>query len=138
VVEINRSVHDVFAFLADLENVPRWNYAISKTRKISPGEVGVGTTYEQTRSIPTPSREYLRITSFEPDRQLTVEGTLARYPARLEYTVDEHDGATRLTNRVDLELIGAAKLIGGVAAGRIRSAVAANLEVLKTLLDSGS
>ena len=138
VVEINRPAHDVFAFLADLENVPRWNYAITETRKTSPGEVGVGTTFEQTRSIPTPSREHLRITSFEPDRHLIVEGTLARYEARLEYTVDEHGGATRVTNRVDLELTGAAKLIGGVAAARIRSAVAKNLEVLKTLLESGS
>lgn len=138
VVEINRPAHDVFAFLADLENVPRWNYAITETRKTSPGEVGVGATYEQTRSSPTPSREHLTIIAFEPDRHLTVEGTLARYPARLQYTVDEHDGATRLTNTVDLELTGAARLLGGVAAGRIRSAVAENLEVLKTLLESVS
>ena len=138
VVAINRPAHEVFAFLADLENVPKWNYAITETRKTSPGEVGVGTTYEQTRSIPTPSREHLTITDFQPDRHLAVEGTLARYPARLEYTVDEHDGVTRLTNTVDLELTGAAKLLGGVAAGRIRRAVAENLEVLKRLLDSAS
>jgi len=136
VIEISRPAHAVFAFLADLENVPKWNYAITETRKTSPGEVGVGTTYEQTRSTPTPSREHLRITDLQPDRHLAVEGTLARYPARLEYTVDEHDGATRLTNTVDLELTGAARLLGGVAAGRIRSAVAENLEVLKTLLES--
>jgi uncharacterized protein YndB with AHSA1/START domain len=30
---IDRSARDVFAFLADLENVPRWNYAITETRK---------------------------------------------------------------------------------------------------------
>jgi carbon monoxide dehydrogenase subunit G len=138
VVEINRPAHDVFAFLADLENVPRWNYAITETRKTSPGEVGVGTTYEQTRSIPTPGREHVTITSFEPDRHLTIEGTLARYPARLQYTVDEHDGATRLTNTVDLELTGAAKLLGSVAVARIRSAVAENLAVLKRLLESAS
>ena len=138
VVEINRPAHDVFAFLADLESVPRWNYAITKTRKTSPGEVGVGTTYEQIRSISTPSREHLTITSFEPDRHLYVEGTLARYPARLQYTVDERDGATRLTNTVDLELTGAARLLGSVAVARIRSAVAENLEVLKRLLESAS
>jgi uncharacterized protein YndB with AHSA1/START domain len=36
VVEIDRPAHDVFAFLVDLENVPRWNYAITATRKTSP------------------------------------------------------------------------------------------------------
>jgi hypothetical protein len=58
-VTIDRPAKEVFEFLADFENVPRWNYAIDRTRKTSPGPVTVGTTYRQTRSIPTgppPSR----------------------------------------------------------------------------------
>jgi hypothetical protein len=40
---IQRPVGDVFAFLADFDNIPIWNYAILETRKTSPGPVGVGT-----------------------------------------------------------------------------------------------
>jgi len=54
-VTIRRPVRDVFAFLADFENIPKWNYAIVKTEKTSPGPVGVGTTYRQLRSIPARS-----------------------------------------------------------------------------------
>ncbi len=43
-VTIQRPAEDVFAFLADFENIPRWNYAIAATKKTSPGPVGVGTT----------------------------------------------------------------------------------------------
>jgi hypothetical protein len=57
---------------------------------------------------------------------MSFAGTLARYPARVEFTVEEHDGVTRLSNTVDLELTGAARLLDGVATGRIRSAVAEN------------
>jgi uncharacterized membrane protein len=32
IVKIRRPVEDVFAFLADFENVPAWNYAIVETR----------------------------------------------------------------------------------------------------------
>jgi carbon monoxide dehydrogenase subunit G len=39
---IRRPVDDVFAFLADFENIPTWNYAIAQTKKTSPGPVGVG------------------------------------------------------------------------------------------------
>jgi uncharacterized membrane protein len=39
-VTIRRPVEDVFAFLADFENVPAWNYAIVETRKVSPGRWG--------------------------------------------------------------------------------------------------
>ncbi len=69
-VIIQRSVEDVFAFLADFENVPRWNYAIVETRKVSPGPVGVGTTYRQTRSVPRRSEEGLEVTVFEPASRL--------------------------------------------------------------------
>jgi uncharacterized protein YndB with AHSA1/START domain len=136
-VTIDRPARDVFAFLADLENVPRWNHAITQTRKTTPGNVGVGTTYEQTRSIPARSREQLTITEFEPDRHITVVGTLARFPARLEYTMEDRDGRTRLSNTVDLQLTGAARLLGGMATSRIRSAVAENLDTLKELLEAG-
>jgi uncharacterized membrane protein len=34
---IRRPIEDVFAFLSDFENVPKWNYAIVETRKVSEG-----------------------------------------------------------------------------------------------------
>ena len=56
-ISINRPPAEVFAFLARFENVPRWNYAISDTRKITAGPVGVGSRYRQVRTIPTQSEE---------------------------------------------------------------------------------
>ena len=47
-VTIRRPIAAVFAFLADFENIPAWNYAIVETRKVSPGPVGVGTTFSFT------------------------------------------------------------------------------------------
>ena len=65
-VTIRRSVEDVFSFLADLENVPKWNYAIVETRKVSAGPVGVGTIYQQVRSVPSRSEEHLEVTAYDP------------------------------------------------------------------------
>jgi len=41
-VTIRRAIDDVFAFLADFENVPAWNSAIVETKKTSPGPGGCG------------------------------------------------------------------------------------------------
>ena len=49
------------AFLADLENVPRWNPAIEATRKTTPGPVGVGTTYRQVRASPRRTDEEFEV-----------------------------------------------------------------------------
>jgi uncharacterized membrane protein len=38
-VTIHRPADEVFAFLADFENIPIWNYAIEETSKTSAGPV---------------------------------------------------------------------------------------------------
>jgi hypothetical protein len=38
---IARPAGEVFAFLADLRNIPRWNYAIARTVPTSPGPAGL-------------------------------------------------------------------------------------------------
>ena len=84
-VTIERPVHDVFAFVADPVNVPKWNYAIVETRKTSDGPVGVGTTYRQTRSLPTRSEETIRITELVPDRRFALRGDLGPFAGTLSY-----------------------------------------------------
>jgi hypothetical protein len=65
-VLISRPIEDVFAFLSDFENVPKWNDAIVETRKVSEGAVGVGTIYQQVRSVPSRSGENFEKTKLEP------------------------------------------------------------------------
>lgn len=56
----------VFDYLAHPENLPRWNYALSRTEQTSPGPTGVGATFRQTRTLPRPAQESFTITVFEP------------------------------------------------------------------------
>ena len=135
-VVIERPAAEVFAFLADLENVPRWNYAIESTRKISEGPVGVGTTYRQTRTIPSRSEESLEVTDLEPDRRFAVRGDLGPFHGTLTYQLEPAGEATRLVNTADLEARGVMKLAAPLAGGRVRDAVAANLLELKRFLEA--
>jgi carbon monoxide dehydrogenase subunit G len=137
-ITIARSPHDVFEFISDLENVPKWNYAIAETRKASEGPVAVGTRYRQLRSLPNRSEETLQVTEFEPDRRFAFEGGLGPFKGTLTYELEEIGGRTRLTNNADLEPRGIAKLAAPIAAGRVRGAVAENLEALRQLLERGS
>ena len=135
-VVIRRPPREVFRFLADLENIPKWNYAIVETAKTSQGAVGVGTTYRQVRSLPSRSEEAVEITEFVPDRRLAIRGGLGPLRGTLSYTLDAVDEGTRLTNAADLEGRGVMRIAAPLAAGRIRQAVATNLGVLKDLLES--
>jgi uncharacterized protein YndB with AHSA1/START domain len=134
-VTIRRSVEDVFGFLADFENVPKWNYAIVETRKMSTGPVGVGTTYLQVRSVPSRSEERFEVTAYDPPQRLEVRGQLGPFPSRVAYALDAVPEGTRVTNTVELELRGPMRLVGPVAVPRVRAAVASNLRKLKELLE---
>jgi carbon monoxide dehydrogenase subunit G len=136
-VTIRRPVEDVFAFLADFENVPAWNSAIVETRKVSPGPVGVGTTYHQTRSVPRRSEEAFEVTVFEPASRLEVQGELGPFRARVGYALEPAGSGTRLTNAVELGSSGLLTLVAPLATSRVKHAVAANLDVLKQLLERG-
>jgi uncharacterized protein YndB with AHSA1/START domain len=135
-VTIDRPVGEVFAFLAHLENLPRWNYAISETRKISNGPVGAGARYEQTRTNPTRSVETFEITAYEPDRTLAIRGTFGLLPGRFTYELEPTDNHTRLVNTVDLEPSGLVTIVAPLMTSRIKAAVATNLGALKQILES--
>ncbi|MFI5079615.1 MAG: SRPBCC family protein [Streptosporangiales bacterium] len=135
-VTIQRPAEEVFAFLADFENIPKWNYAIEETHKTSAGPVGVGTRYRQTRSIPGRSVEDFEVTVFEPARRLAIQGQIGPFQAQISYELEAAAGATRLVNNVELDPSRAAlRLVAPLAAPKIKAAVAQNLGKLKLVLE---
>jgi uncharacterized protein YndB with AHSA1/START domain len=136
-VTIRRPAKEVFTFLADFQNVPRWNYAIEQTTKTSPGPAEVGATYRQTRTLPRRSQEDFEVTVFEPPSRLAVRGQLGPFHAKTSYLLEPAAGGTRLTNNVELEPSSSLlRLIGPLVLPRVKAAMARNLATLKTLLES--
>lgn len=137
VVLIQRPVGDVFAYLADFRNIPRWNYAIERTWKTSSGPVGVGSTYSQVRTIPNRSEEAFEVTIFEPGRRLAIRGQLGPFRATMAYVLEAVPDGTRLTNRAELQLSsGMLRAAGPLVTHQVKTAVARNLNALKQLMEN--
>ncbi|MCC3763358.1 SRPBCC family protein [Glycomyces sp. TRM65418] len=134
-IRIDRPTAEVFAYLADPENIPQWNYAISETKKTSEGPVGVGSSYLQTRTVPEHSEETVEVTEYEPDRRFAIRGDLGPFHGDVAYVLDPAQGGTIVTNAMDLKAAGPARPIAPLAVTRVKAAVAANLGTLKTLLE---
>jgi len=130
---IDRPVGEVFAFVSDFENMPKWNYFVQEVVQLGRGPRGVGTTYRQTRRTDT---QRYSITEYDPDCRVTVE-TVSPAPALwMRFTFEPVGDATRLTDEWELET-GLNALFERLGAGRVKSAVAENLRKLKQLLETG-
>jgi uncharacterized protein YndB with AHSA1/START domain len=134
-VAIDRRPEEVFAYLSDFENLPAWNYAIARTRRVGTGPVGVGARYTQTRTIPRPAEEDFEVTAFTPPHLLAIRGVLGPFQAESVYRLDGDAGTTVLLNSMTLEATGVMRVAASLAGARVQKAVAANLDVLKELLE---
>ncbi|HVR31397.1 MAG TPA: SRPBCC family protein [Acidimicrobiia bacterium] len=93
VVDID--ISRVFAYVADLRNTPAWNRAITSTRPLAPGTTGVGSRFEQTRTVPRRATETVEITDYEADRLLDVTVTDRGHP--VQYRYEFHPGTVART-----------------------------------------
>jgi uncharacterized protein YndB with AHSA1/START domain len=134
-ITIERPPSEVFAYLADFENLPRWNHAISETHKMTPGAPGVGSRYTQVRTIPKRSEETFEVIEFEPDHRLAVQGTFGPLTGQATYVLQPSNNGTTLRNDMDLQPGGVVSLVAPLATWRVRAAVAENLRTLKEILE---
>lgn len=138
-IAIRRDVETVFAYVADLENLPSWNYAIARTVPISgPGRgepPHLGARYRQLRTLPRPMEEELQIVTYEPPELLAVSGGFGPFHGTATYTFNSAGETTVLVNDVSLSASGVLTPAAWLARGAVRRAVAQNLAALAQILE---
>ncbi len=136
IVQIARPPVDVFAFISEPENLPRWDPAIKEVRRkqVGPVQEGSGllvTAEEGGRSVTVDSH----VTEFERGRVFGVAATFSGVPLRLRWRLDPSGSGTRVTTTAEAELSGFLSF----ASGMIKPIVAERLEKshanLKRLLE---
>lgn len=133
-ISIDRPVDEVFAFLSDFENIPKWNYYVLEVRQVSENPIGVGTTYHQVRKT---DEQDFHITEFETNHTVAVKILPQSSPTfERRFTLYEEGDTTRIRDEWKLDT-GRPAVLEKLAGGRVKSAVAANLAKLKELLGEG-
>jgi uncharacterized protein YndB with AHSA1/START domain len=135
-VTIDRPIADVFDFLADGTNNPRWRSGVLEISRSSAAE-GQGATYRQV--LQGPGGRHIdgdyRVTTFTPPHRLDFE--VIAGPARPtgSYQLSEDGvGSTTLRFTLDLQPRGVMRLMSPVITKQMRREVAA-LEQLKHQLE---
>jgi len=133
-IVIDRPIENVFAFVADLSSIPKWNYYVLSVVPTSPESGTVGSTYHQVRKD---DEQDLIISKLKLNESLIVKTIPPSRPKlRREITFEDQGNRTRIIDKWQLDM-GVPKLLEPLAANRAKSGVRENLRKLKTLLESG-
>jgi uncharacterized protein YndB with AHSA1/START domain len=117
-VVIDRPIEDVFAFLADGENDPKFSPRVLEIAKTTDGPPAAGTVYASTvKDAGIKTKREFRLTEFEPPTRIRwteVSKNLVTAPEG-GYDLAPEGGGTRVTLYNVLEGHGVGKLIAPLA-----------------------
>src|SRR3954463_12827045 len=136
---INRPIEEVFAFLADGSNDPKFSPRVQEIVKTTDGPIGVGTVYKSTvkdAGMKT-SREF-ELTEYVPPTRIRWTERSKNIVVVPEggYDLTAADGGTQLTVFNRLEGRGFGKLIVGAALRAARKDADAFAQRIKTAIES--
>lgn len=135
---IERPLAEVFAFIADQTNAPRWQPDIIEVRRITGDAIGIGTKHTAVRKFMGRrmelTNEYI---GFVPNYEVTFSGD-GSVRFQTSYFTESVDGGTKVMCRMQMEPGGLLGLAEPLIAAGLKRDFATNFRDLKTLLEAES
>jgi len=136
-VGIDRPVEEVFAYVSDPLNFPRWNSAVQAVRKTSAGHSGGASTYSMERALPSGRAiNELEVMASEPPREFAIRTTAGPTPFFYRYQLSAENGETVVKLDAEVELPAAASFLPQLARRLVKKGVDDNLATLKQILEA--
>jgi uncharacterized membrane protein len=136
-VLINRPVEEVFAFVANVENLPLWAGPVTEAKQISEGPIGVGTTQIQSAQFLGREMETTQeVTEYELNKKLSTKSTSGPLPLEIHYTFEPFGEGTKIRLEGNLDAGGFFKLAEPLVGRMLNRQTASDAQTLKELLEA--
>ena len=137
-VEINRPSEEVFAFISNFENNPKWQSGQLEARFTSEGPLGVGSTYDQVakflgrRIVST-----FEVLEYESNRKVKASSTSGSFPITFTRLVQPIDGGTIVKAIIEGDATGFFRLAQPLLGRMVQRSVDSDYKNLKRIMESG-
>ena len=137
-IEINHPAADVFAYISNFENNPKWQSGMVDCQFTSEGEFGVGSTYKQiAKFLGRTIESHFEVTAYQPGRTVTAHTTSSTFPIQFTRTVESLDAnRTRVTAIITGDATGIFKLAEPLLGGMVQRQIEGDYARLKTILET--
>lgn len=134
---INRPIEEVFTFISNPENLPRWRAATLEVKRISTEPLDVGSIARgRFTFLGRPFEGNLEIITRQPHRSYAIRMTEGPFPLEARYALEPTEGGTRLTLVVQGEPGGFFKLAEPLVVSMAKRSYESDLHNLKELLEA--
>jgi carbon monoxide dehydrogenase subunit G len=111
-LEVARPLDEVFAFVGDFANTKDWDPGVTDARKVTDGQIGVGTRYAvdvvfSGRKLPMT----YEVTAWDPPNRVVLKGEGSTVTAVDDIRFEAIPTGTRIHYSADLRLKGLLKLV---------------------------
>lgn len=136
-VDIDQSPLEVWAFLSDASNNPKWQKGMRRCEWTSHGPVALGSTYEQEASFMgrTVTNSF-EVTDYRPPRSITITSTDGTFPIEVTRSVDPlDDKSCRARARIQGGPTGVGRFFDPLTQLLVKASVKRDYRRLKKLLE---
>ncbi len=138
-VLISRPLDEVFAFVADARNRPRWDDSVDSEQLTSPEPIAVGTTVRTTfRSMGRQYEYTWEVVEHQPPNRMTIESTSGPFPTTLAYQLSGREGGTLVEFSVTGRPGGLLRVLEPLIARNTQANLDRGFARLKDILETGA
>jgi len=140
-IVINMPVEEIFTYMSELENLVDWSNPIIAIRKLSPGDIHVGTTVQSTiRFLGKWWNMTFEVVECEPSRSLTIKSIAGVAPCLFCYQFKPiENGRTTVSQEAAIQLTGSIYgLEESVLARMVSRQIEHDLLTLKDMLEASA
>ena len=141
-IVVERPIEDVWAFVANIENMDQWVVGVTEPRLSNGRAIGLGTTYtsKYTYGGKTHNVDY-EVTAYEPHRHFATRSTEGPFPFEGELDLERVGQDTKVTNTIDAGSDGlfttiTFTLLGPLVRTMMRRQLHKELVALKSVLET--
>lgn len=134
---VDRPMEDVFAFLSNPLNLPKWQSMIASIEQVTPGAVGVGSKYNVHAALMGRSIDgVMELIACEPPTKFGFTNKAGPMEVTVNVTLKPVGTGAKITLNAQGNPAGMFKLAEAPLTHQIKSQMEANLAKLKSLLEA--
>ncbi len=136
-VHVDRPPAEVFAFVSDFENNPRWQGGMVEARFTTESPLRVGSRYDQVaRFLGREITSTFEVVELEPGRMVRASTVESTFPITFTRRVEPEGNGSRVTAVVQGDASGIFKLAEPLMRRKVQRSIDADYARLKELLES--